>query len=35
MTIRKPKRVRQRRGSRTHGYGRIGQHRKGGQRGRS
>jgi large subunit ribosomal protein L15 len=33
MTVRKPKRVRQRRGSRTHGYGRIGQHRKGGQRG--
>ncbi len=33
MTVRKPKRVRQYRGSRTHGYGRIGQHRKGGQRG--
>lgn len=33
MTVRKPKRVRQHRGSRTHGYGRIGQHRKGGQRG--
>lgn len=33
MAIRKPKSVRRRRGSRTHGYGRIGQHRKGGQRG--
>lgn len=33
MTVRKPKRVRQYRGRRTHGYGRIGQHRKGGQRG--
>jgi large subunit ribosomal protein L15 len=33
MAIRKPKRTRQYRGSRTHGYGRIGQHRKGGQRG--
>ncbi len=33
MAQRKPKRVRQFRGSRTHGYGRIGQHRKGGQRG--
>jgi len=33
MTLRKPKKVRQRRGSRMHGYGRIGQHRKGGQRG--
>lgn len=33
MVVRKPKKVRQRRGSRTHGYGRIGQHRKGGQRG--
>ncbi len=33
MTVRKPKRVRQHRGSRTHGYGVIGQHRKGGQRG--
>jgi large subunit ribosomal protein L15 len=33
MSIRKDKRVRRLRGSRTHGYGRIGQHRKGGQRG--
>jgi len=33
LAIRKPKSVRRRRGSRTHGYGRIGQHRKGGQRG--
>ncbi len=33
MAIRKPKRVRRYRGRRTHGYGRIGQHRKGGQRG--
>ncbi|MFX1561998.1 MAG: uL15 family ribosomal protein [Promethearchaeota archaeon] len=33
MAIRKPKSVRRRRGSRTHGYGRIGQHRKAGQRG--
>ncbi len=33
MVVRKPKRVRQRRGSRSHGYGRVGQHRKGGQRG--
>ncbi len=33
MTLRKRKRTRSLRGSRTHGYGRIGQHRKGGQRG--
>ncbi len=33
MTTRKPKKVRRFRGSRMHGYGRIGQHRKGGQRG--
>jgi large subunit ribosomal protein L15 len=33
MALRKPKRTRKHRGSRTHGYGRIGQHRKGGQRG--
>jgi large subunit ribosomal protein L15 len=33
MSTRKDKRVRRLRGSRTHGYGRIGQHRKGGQRG--
>ncbi len=33
MSIRKPKKVRKRRGYRQHGYGRIGQHRKGGQRG--
>ena len=33
MTLRKPKKVRKRRGYRQHGYGRIGQHRKGGQRG--
>ncbi|MFX1564967.1 MAG: uL15 family ribosomal protein [Promethearchaeota archaeon] len=33
MAIRKPKQVRKRRGYRQHGYGRIGQHRKGGQRG--
>jgi large subunit ribosomal protein L15 len=33
MALRKEKRVRKRRGSRMHGYGRIGQHRKGGQRG--
>jgi len=33
MALRKEKRVRRYRGSRTHGYGRIGQHRKGGQRG--
>jgi large subunit ribosomal protein L15 len=33
MTLRKQKRTRRFRGSRTHGYGRIGQHRKGGQRG--
>ncbi len=33
MALRKPKRTRKLRGSRTHGYGRIGQHRKGGQRG--
>lgn len=33
MALRKQKRVRRHRGSRTHGYGRIGQHRKGGQRG--
>ncbi len=33
MAQRKPKKVRKRRGYRQHGYGRIGQHRKGGQRG--
>ena len=33
MALRKQKRTRRFRGSRTHGYGRIGQHRKGGQRG--
>ena len=34
MTIRRSKKVRKQRGSRTHGYGRIsGGHRKGGQRG--
>jgi large subunit ribosomal protein L15 len=33
MALRKEKRVRRQRGSRVHGYGRIGQHRKGGQRG--
>ena len=33
MALRKEKRVRQQRGSRMHGYGRVGQHRKGGQRG--
>lgn len=33
MSARKDKKVRRLRGSRTHGYGRIGQHRKGGQRG--
>ncbi len=33
MSTRKPKKVRKMRGSRMHGYGRIGQHRKGGQRG--
>ena len=33
MSLRKPKKVRKRRGYRQHGYGRIGQHRKGGQRG--
>lgn len=33
MTLRKQKRTRRFRGSRTHGYGRVGQHRKGGQRG--
>ncbi len=29
----KKRKVRKKRGSRTHGYGRVGQHRKGGQRG--
>ncbi len=33
MALRKPKRTRRLRGGRTHGYGRVGQHRKGGQRG--
>jgi large subunit ribosomal protein L15 len=33
MSKRKPKKVRKMRGSRVHGYGRVGQHRKGGQRG--
>ncbi len=34
MVIRKPRKVRKMRGSRTHGYGRVsGGHRKGGQRG--
>ncbi|MFX1319875.1 MAG: uL15 family ribosomal protein [Promethearchaeota archaeon] len=33
MSTRKPKKVRKMRGSRMHGYGRIGQHRKAGQRG--
>ncbi|MFX0093117.1 MAG: uL15 family ribosomal protein [Candidatus Hodarchaeota archaeon] len=34
MVIRKPRKIRKMRGSRTHGYGRVsGGHRKGGQRG--
>ncbi|MHA1348311.1 MAG: uL15 family ribosomal protein [Candidatus Odinarchaeia archaeon] len=33
MVMRFRKKVRKRRGSRTHGYGRISQHRKSGQRG--
>jgi large subunit ribosomal protein L15 len=33
LTIRFPKKLRKRRGYRTHGYGRISQHRKSGQRG--
>ncbi|MHA1596166.1 MAG: uL15 family ribosomal protein [Candidatus Asgardarchaeia archaeon] len=33
MTVSRRKKVRKYRGSRTHGYGRVGQHRKGGQRG--
>lgn len=33
MVVRRRKKVRKMRGSRTHGYGRVGQHRKGGQRG--
>ncbi|MHA1715314.1 MAG: uL15 family ribosomal protein [Promethearchaeota archaeon] len=35
MVIRRPKKSRKFRGSRTHGYGRVGQHRKKGQRGGS
>ncbi|MFX0068780.1 MAG: uL15 family ribosomal protein [Promethearchaeota archaeon] len=33
MTIRFDKKTHKRRGSRTHGYGRVGQHRKAGKRG--
>jgi len=33
MTVSRRKKIRKYRGSRTHGYGRVGQHRKGGQRG--
>ena len=32
ITRKFPKKVRKMRGSRTHGYGRVGQHRKTGQR---
>lgn len=32
MSLRTPKKLRKRRGSRTHGYGRVGQHRKSGMR---
>jgi hypothetical protein len=33
MVVRKEKKSRKMRGSRTHGYGRVGQHRKAGSRG--
>jgi len=33
MVVRRRKKIRKFRGSRTHGYGRVGQHRKGGSRG--
>ncbi|MHA1754967.1 MAG: uL15 family ribosomal protein [Candidatus Odinarchaeia archaeon] len=33
MTMRFPKKIRKRRGGRTHGFGRISQHRKSGQKG--
>jgi len=33
MVVRRKKKSRKFRGSRTHGYGRVGQHRKGGSRG--